>query len=455
MRGLAVGEMKPQTPTLQLLRSRESGSAASIPVASDGGSSATSTPRMRFVRERGISISTETLGAADGARRTPLVSPQVAPPPQPWTPIPSPMRNNFMSNGAAAGISEEALNKRKSPPHSVVENDLVIEDDLDLCEDDLVDPQEEIAFEDLNEMTLIDEGSSCVVHRAEYRGRPVAVKLLKNQQESPELFRRETVNLQRLRHPNIVALLGIHSQQPYRCIVMEFVDGPTLFDVIHSRSHVYDWLTVFKYGIDISSGMSYLHGLSPPLIHRDLKSLNILVHIGDADEMTAKICDFGLSKTKQTATQMTARCGTFQYMAPEMLAPPFEYNELVDVFSFGMILWELVARQFPYDTLMSDDDAGQDRPFQRAIDYMETVVVRKKRPKVPPFCSTNMRHLIASCWDQDPSKRPSFADIHHLLSSPDAPMLVEPDRLDEEIACSTPMRCSLEALPYDVLEIAG
>lgn len=126
--------------------------------------------------------------------------------------------------------------------------------------------------------------------------------------------------------------------------------------------------------IDVGSAMEYLHSLSPAIIHRDLKSLNILRSFNGQ----YKLCDFGLVKVKH------ATAGTPAYMAPELIENK-HFNKSVDVYAFGILLWELVALEMPF--------FGVDIPTIRER------VVDGVRPRIPSYgVSPRLHKLITNCW---------------------------------------------------------
>jgi hypothetical protein len=143
--------------------------------------------------------------------------------------------------------------------------------------------------------------------------------------------------------------------------------------------------------------MEYIHERN--IIHRDLKSLNILLD----DSKRAKIADFGLVRMKSLAP-MTGLIGTPQWMAPEILACSTYYDSKVDVFSFGIVLWELLTGEVPY----------KDVPVAR-LGYL--VVQEGLRPEIPKSTPAALATLMAACWSADPRKRPDFGLIINLFNS--------------------------------------
>jgi serine/threonine protein kinase len=153
------------------------------------------------------------------------------------------------------------------------------------------------------------------------------------------------------------------------------------------------WELVKRVACGAARGMAYLHSGKPPVLHRDLKSANLLLD----ESYTTKVCDFGLSRLKAQERSMTGNCGTVQWMAPEVLAN-MSYNEKADIFSYGIILWELLSRECPYDGMT---------PIQCAL----AVLNRDKRPEIPKWCPPGFHALIKACVKKDPEQRPSFEQI--------------------------------------------
>lgn len=228
-------------------------------------------------------------------------------------------------------------------------------------------------------------------------GTIIAVKQLHQQKFDEymlEMYQREVRTYSELHHFAILPFVGAHMKPPY-CIVTEYMNGGSLFSRLHTKDPS-DRLSPTKLTIialGIAYGMSYLH--SQQIIHRDLKSLNILLDANDYP----KICDFGLSRTKINDT-MTGRIGTCQWMAPEVLSSQ-KYDEKADVYSYGIILWEMLTGDVPYRGLSDAQIAVQ-------------VCKNHSRPKIPRNCPQNMAKFIKICWS-DMDKRPDFITIAKAL----------------------------------------
>ncbi|KAJ1469524.1 kinase-like domain-containing protein, partial [Baffinella frigidus] len=148
----------------------------------------------------------------------------------------------------------------------------------------------------------------------------------------------------------------------------------------------------------VCKGMTYLHSMS--VIHRDLKPGNLLmsaVQTPSGPQLIVKVADFGLARVQDTARTMTGGIGTSQYTAPEVLRSE-RYDNKVDVFSFGVILWEIHAQKLPYTDM---------NPMQIAV----AVATQEYRPPAPPNCPAPFWQLMEECWHGSPKKRPTFPQV--------------------------------------------
>eukprot|EP00300_Choanocystis_sp_HF-7_P015860 c19203_g1_i4.p2 GENE.c19203_g1_i4~~c19203_g1_i4.p2 ORF type:complete len:208 (+),score=38.85 c19203_g1_i4:427-1050(+) len=198
--------------------------------------------------------------------------------------------------------------------------------------------------------------------------------------------------MSKLRHPNVTLFMGACLDAKGMCLITEFLDRGSLYHVLHDPAVDMDWKLLVKMAVDAAKGMAYLHGNKPPIIHRDLKSLNLLVD----DNWTVKITDFGLTTAKEASNTMT-QCGTPQWMAPEVLRnSPYDFK--ADVYSFAIVLWEMATRQVPYDGM---------NPMQVGM----KVLLENLRPQIPSYVPKAFSDLIVVCWDADPNNRPDFAEV--------------------------------------------
>ncbi|XP_021945255.1 mitogen-activated protein kinase kinase kinase 10 isoform X2 [Folsomia candida] len=203
-----------------------------------------------------------------------------------------------------------------------------------------------------------------------------------------------------LNHPNIIHLLGMCLEPPNLCLVLEYARGGSLNRVLAGTQIRPDVLV--NWAIQIAKGMDYLHNSAPiSLIHRDLKSSNVLISEeieagDDLSEKTLKITDFGLAREVHKTTRMSA-AGTYAYMPPEVIKN-CTFSKASDVWSYGVLLWELLTGETPYKGIDGF-----------AVAY--GVAVNKLSLPIPTTCPKPWSNLIESCWLMDPHDRPSFEEI--------------------------------------------
>lgn len=255
----------------------------------------------------------------------------------------------------------------------------------------------EILWEDLTIGEQIGQGSCGTVYHALWYGSDVAVKVFAKQEYSEEVilsFRQEVSLMKKLRHPNILLFMGAVTSPQRLCIVTEFLPRGSLFRLLQRNTNKLDWRRRIHMALDIARGMNYLHHRNPPIIHRDLKSSNLLVD----KNWTVKVGDFGLSRLKDEAyfSTKTGR-GTPQWMAPEVLRNEFS-DEKSDVYSYGVILWELVTEKIPWENLNSMQVIG-------AVGFMN------QRLELPYDLDPQWVSIIESCWHSEPSGRPTFQEL--------------------------------------------
>jgi len=247
---------------------------------------------------------------------------------------------------------------------------------------------------------VIGSGASGVVKRGMWlKTTEVAVKVLKNIPEFTDRkdllgFYKEIETLSKLRHTNIVQMYGFCRKENYVCLVTEYVRGGNLADCLADpENYELDFYLQTELALNIVRGMVYLHSMG--VIHRDLKPANILVE--SWEEGKVKVCDFGLSKVvrKTEKKEENEALGSPQYAAPELAAD--NHDNKVDVFSFGIILWEVAFRKSPWPELKFGGQFAE--RYQRG-----------QRPEIGPDCVFG--HLVETCWAQNPADRPAFGKVY-------------------------------------------
>ncbi|KAH1231259.1 Serine/threonine-protein kinase STY46 [Glycine soja] len=276
--------------------------------------------------------------------------------------------------------------------------------------------------------TQIASGSYGELFKGVYCSQEVAIKVLKAEHVDSELqreFAQEVYIMRKVRHKNVVQFIGACTKSPRLCIVTEFMSGGSVYDYLHKQKGFFKFPTLLKVAIDVSKGMNYLHQHN--IIHRDLKAANLLM-----DEncvqcflyllflkmnsinwayrtesstfvplQTVKVADFGVARVKAQSGVMTAETGTYRWMAPEVIEHK-PYDHKADVFSFGIVLWELLTGKLPYEYLT---------PLQAAIG----VVQKGLRPTIPKNTHPKFVELLERSWQQDPTLRPDFSEIIEIL----------------------------------------
>lgn len=259
---------------------------------------------------------------------------------------------------------------------------------------------EEIEFKELQFYEVVGKGAFGVVSRAKWRSKDVAVKLIETESER-KAFMTELKQLSRVNHPNIVKLYGACTKPPTVCLVMEYAEGGSLYNVLHGAgpqpiytcAHAMSWL------LQCAKGVEYLHGMKPKaLIHRDLKPPNLLLIMGGT---VLKICDFGTACDIQT--HMTNNKGSAAWMAPEVFEGNM-YSEKCDVFSFGIILWEVITRRKPFDEIGG--------PAFRIM----WAVHNGTRPPLIQNLPKPLELLMTRCWSGNPPERPSMAEVARIMT---------------------------------------
>eukprot|EP00826_Nyctotherus_ovalis_P030963 TRINITY_DN2472_c0_g1_i1.p1 TRINITY_DN2472_c0_g1~~TRINITY_DN2472_c0_g1_i1.p1 ORF type:complete len:602 (+),score=139.84 TRINITY_DN2472_c0_g1_i1:88-1893(+) len=256
----------------------------------------------------------------------------------------------------------------------------ILEQEAELAGESLFIDMREVKFEE-----LIGAGASAEVYKGVYRTVEVAIKKLKLGNKNANLvkeFKREVAVLSKLRHPNLVLFMGAgRLSEGNMCILTEYCKGGNLFKLLHQSTDIQlSWKQRCKIALDIAKGMSFLHSCKPPFIHRDLKSLNLLLTEpvrSAADYINVKVTDFGLTRHQIQNQYMTANAGTNHWMAPEICVYP-TYTVKADVYSFGIVLWEIITRDLPYRNL-----PVQMIPY-RVVYYNERPDLQRVPPDCPP-----------------------------------------------------------------------
>lgn len=284
----------------------------------------------------------------------------------------------------------------------------------------------ELNFESLQILRPIGEGSFGRVYAATLAGEPVAVKILID----PSAARPDDIHdvdtvmgasstvlsklyeevdiMKKVSHPNVIRFVGVCTYPP--CIVTELCARGSLADVLNTAlkspeaAAELGWRRRLAIAIDAADGLAYLHQQEPPVVHRDLKSANLLIN----ENWQAKVSDFNLSKILDASTRSTSLAA----MNPRWLAPETLNGERAspacDVFALGVVMWELMTCEVPW---------GSTNPW-----HIVSTIQQGKRLSIPtrekvlggtPSYTFYRRYvvLMEKCWAQNPEDRPHIADV--------------------------------------------
>lgn len=316
-------------------------------------------------------------------------------------------------------------------------------------------------------LNMIGEGPSGVIYKGSYRGSVVAVKKMKMMSLPSKPNTRDTIEtaleveatrMGSLRHPNTVLFMGACLQGDYFCIVSEYCTRGSLFNVLHapkqslkntlsnskdkrggekhlSRSNTSSssqfnsseghkksnlkWSLRLRLALGAARGLLYLHSADPPLVHGQLKSTNILVD----DSWNAKLADFGTRRVAEAVgfdrsrlDAINADTALLRWTAPELLKlgeekvlsgfyPASACPQAVDIYSFGMVMWELTTGEIPFIDMETNREIRE-------------YVLSGCRPVMKPGqCNMKWSELMARCWSHNPARRPTAAEIVSTLES--------------------------------------
>uniref|UniRef100_A0A672ICB3 Mitogen-activated protein kinase kinase kinase n=1 Tax=Salarias fasciatus TaxID=181472 RepID=A0A672ICB3_SALFA len=257
----------------------------------------------------------------------------------------------------------------------------------------------EVPFEEISDLQWVGSGAQGAVFLGKFHGEDVAVKKVRDIKET------EIKHLRKLKHPNIITFKGVCTQAPCYCILMEYCAQGQLYEVLRAGRKITPSLLV-DWSMGIAGGMNYLH--LHKIIHRDLKSPNMLITHDDL----VKISDFGTSKELSDKSTKMSFAGTVAWMAPEVIRNE-PVSEKVDIWSFGVVLWEMLTGEIPY----KDVDSS-------AIIW--GVGNNSLQLPVPESCPDGFKILLRQCWNCKPRNRPSFRQILLHLDIASADVLSTP-----------------------------
>jgi len=252
------------------------------------------------------------------------------------------------------------------------------------------------------------------VYRGFYRGHEVAIKQLKEDalaggslapQQLQEL-RKELNALRKLKHPRLIHFFGACLQVPTVCLVMEFMAGGSLYNLLHVTKFALARRDQFRIALQTNEGLIFLHGFAPPVVHRDLKTMNVLLD----RSLHVKLCDFGLTQPLDS-THMNrnpdGESGSPRYMAPEMYDAGGKLTEKVDIWAMGCVWIEIFGGPLPH------------LECQTIQQIMTKLIVQRQGPTLPPV-PERLRGAIAQCLSFSSHTRASAQEAYRSLKDSEA-----------------------------------
>ena len=296
----------------------------------------------------------------------------------------------------------------------------------------------------IDKRTKLGGGNFADVYGGEYafrKGvRSVAFKVFRNVSTMEEACRDKNLRREldigvKIHHPNLVKVYGIVQIDTSLCLVMERMLPESLGDRLRKKDDHMPWKQRLSLARNIADGMLWLHELEPmPVVHRDLKSSNVLLYTDENDVLCAKVADFGLSKEFGSAgSAYGGSVGTLAWSAPETFSGRF--NEKSDVYSYGMVLYELGSRTTPFDQVSRQqilkyitnefkfsqkrfDKKGESREEQ-LDDWLDDNPIEERRPDlahVEVDCPPMILRMMQKCWADSPTDRPDFSSLSQMLA---------------------------------------
>ncbi|KAF0689706.1 Aste57867_18867 [Aphanomyces stellatus] len=279
-----------------------------------------------------------------------------------------------------------------------------------------------VDYADIQYTRKLSKGAFGEVWLGQYQGNYVAIKQILEERKTDakeiECFVAEIKLMANFKHPNIVDFLGFswNPKDANLCALTEYMKNGDLFVYLQKRKTTLTWKhDKISIAIDIAQALVYLHSLSPKVIHRDLKSKNVLLD----ENCTAKLSDFGISRLRQLEETMTAGVGTALWAAPEVFLAK-KYNDRADVYSLGVVLSELDTCAIPY----ADQAIGKNGKLD-GMAVIKLVTQQKAKPTFSASCPEAVRDIAFRCLDYEPDNRPSAAEVVEILKHHVQPTLVD------------------------------
>lgn len=326
-----------------------------------------------------------------------------------------------MDSGTFSRTRISSIGSSMRGPFGKTEEDY--KEESDILREFLTDPHilmRRIPHEELTTLRVLSKGSYGEVYLGQLETRHIAMKRLLQEKRhvirSIEQFTSEIRLMTSLEHRNIVSFIGVSWDfVPNICAVVEYMDNGDLAEVLAKSKGKLTWpKEKISISMDIAEGLVYLHSMRPVIVHRDLKSKNVLLN----RRGQAKLSDFGVSRKTTVNETMTSGVGTLLWTAPEIIEGR-KYSEKADIFSLGVVLSEVDTGEEPYASMKNATNS------ERLPGMQIVQMVRRGELKVRfrDDCPQKIRELAEQCTSLDPDMRPTSMEVAYTLKSIIAPML--------------------------------
>ena len=257
-----------------------------------------------------------------------------------------------------------------------------------------------VCYSDIRQGKVLGKGASGEVKLCRYNFEEVAVKFYQHSGVSAsdlEKIQQEASFMIQINSDHLVRLKGICMESPNYCVLMEYLPKGDLYSLLQSKNSL-TWPQRYRLAMDIAIGLHHLH--EARILHRDLKSLNILLDVRNG-ELRAKLSDFGLSTLKELSLHSRDEVvGTLPWLAPEIIKKTSEYTKASDIYSLGLVFYELATGKPPYHDL----PLKPARPSRKDI-YNWIVDGERPWKYLPSECPLEFQQLIKMCCHEEPAKR--------------------------------------------------
>lgn len=268
-----------------------------------------------------------------------------------------------------------------------------------------LDPVEKIEYSELDFIEHLGSGEFGSVCRGKYRKQEVAIKqLFWDNTMQPEIIlkdlAKEIESFRHLRHKRLVTFIGAVLEIPHPCLVTEYMPGGSLHHLLHVRRLLLPLGHGLNMCMQLAEGVAYLHSQNPVVVHRDLKSQNVVLDMN----LNLKLCDFGLTESMER-THITKRNngGSPRYMAPELFDCRTKITEKVDIWAMGCIFIEIFGGTLPYDGINT------------LAELTREMLVHKRGPALPPTIPEPLKRIIRGCHNFDHRLRPTSQQVFDQL----------------------------------------